>query len=55
MSPHQLEQEKSGNEAQTEMLKKYLAEIGCEWCKEHHEPIVNARGMCAYCEDQLFG
>ena len=49
------EQAIRAGEAQSEMLKKHLAEVGCQWCKEHHEPIVNSRGMCAYCEDQLFG
>ena len=53
MTERQLEQERKGNKEQSEMLKAFLAELGCQWCKEHNEPIVNSRGMCAYCEDQL--
>lgn len=43
-------------EKQTAMLREFLKEIQgerCQFCKEHNEPVVNSRGMCAYCEDQL--
>ena len=49
------EQLDKADREQARMLRKFLADIECQWCKEHHEPVVNAQGMCAYCEDRLYG